>query len=54
MAPTVQPSPQEQNNAKELTSTVSLADTIHDIRDLIFKVAFPKTNKANNATIDVE
>jgi hypothetical protein len=56
MAPTARPpSPPAPNvnTEPEPVTPASLADTIHSLRDLIFRTALPKTDKAKNVTIAI-
>ena len=54
MAPTVQPPPLEQCDAAEPATTSSLVDTIHKLRDLLFKAMLPRASRAKNVNIPVE
>ena len=56
MAPTAQPPPPPAQNVDtepDPVTPASLANTIHSLRDLIFRTALPKTDKAKNITIAI-
>ena len=54
MIPMVQPPPPVNSKSIPPASTASLADTIHQLRDLISKIDLPRTRTAKTATILVE
>ena len=54
MAPTVQPPSPANSKGTPLGTTASLVDTAHQLRDLISKIALPKTRTAKTVTISIE
>ena len=51
--PTVKPPPPAEDSSISDAKAVSLDDTVHELRDLLFSIALPKTEKAKTAAVTV-
>ena len=54
MVPMVKPPPLVEGSNVPNTKTLSLDDTVHALRDLLFTITLPKTEKAKTAAITVK